>query len=240
LHWHKNYSLSEREEYMMDEKTISRLYRSRFHRVFAGVCGGVAEYAKLDVTMVRLLWILAAFFNGIGILAYLVCLILMKENPVNEAPQTPAPPQKIRPELTAGCILITLGAAFLLRNLTGENWWLPWHWHHLLNISVHEIGPIFLIALGIGVLLHSYRLAGSQPGGAATASEKFVRSKNDRLVAGVCGGLASYWRLDATLIRIIWVLMSLAVQPLAGGLLYILMVVLIPENGPQQEPFMPS
>ena len=36
-----------------------KLYRSARERVLSGVCGGIAEYFDIDVTIVRLLWIIA-------------------------------------------------------------------------------------------------------------------------------------------------------------------------------------
>ena len=53
-----------------------RLRRSRTNRVIAGVCGGIAEYANLDPTIVR---ILAVIIPGFGWFAYLICALLMPE-----------------------------------------------------------------------------------------------------------------------------------------------------------------
>ncbi len=45
--------------------------------MLAGVCGGIAEYAGLDPTIVRILWVLFVFLGGSGILAYIICAIIM-------------------------------------------------------------------------------------------------------------------------------------------------------------------
>jgi phage shock protein PspC (stress-responsive transcriptional regulator) len=70
----------------------SRLERSNTNRVIAGVCGGIAEYLAVDVTLVRLAFVLLAFVGGVGLLAYIVLLILMPL-PGRPAPFTsnPAP-----------------------------------------------------------------------------------------------------------------------------------------------------
>jgi phage shock protein C len=48
----------------------------------AGVCGGVARYFDIDVTLVRIVWLLAALFPPLpGIVAYIVCWIAMPEDP---------------------------------------------------------------------------------------------------------------------------------------------------------------
>ena len=59
----------------MDSK---RLYRSRRTKMLAGVCGGVAEYFNIDPTIVRLL---AVIIPGFGWVAYLICAIIIPENP---------------------------------------------------------------------------------------------------------------------------------------------------------------
>ena len=56
-----------------------RLYRSRSNKMIAGVCGGVAEYFNIDPTIVRLL---AVIIPGFGWIAYLVCAIVVPEEPV--------------------------------------------------------------------------------------------------------------------------------------------------------------
>lgn len=66
------------EEYIMAEK---KLYRSRNKRVIGGVCGGLANFAGLDVTLIRLLWAAAIFLAGTGFLLYLLCWIIVPEEP---------------------------------------------------------------------------------------------------------------------------------------------------------------
>ncbi len=38
---------------------------------------------------------------------------------------------------------------------------------------------------------------------------RFLRSKSDRKIAGVCGGLARYFNMDPTLARVLWVILSI-------------------------------
>jgi phage shock protein C len=64
----------------------SRLERSNTNRVFAGVCGGIAEYLAVDATLVRVVFVVTAFVTfGLGLLLYIVLLILMPQ------PGQPAP-----------------------------------------------------------------------------------------------------------------------------------------------------
>jgi phage shock protein C len=53
------------------------LTRSQQDRMIGGVCGGLADYLKLDATLVRLAFVLLAFAKGFGLLVYLILLVLM-------------------------------------------------------------------------------------------------------------------------------------------------------------------
>ena len=57
--------------------------------------------------------------------------------------------------------------------------------------------------------------------------KKLYRSKSDRKIAGVCGGVAEYLNIDATVVRVIW---ALACIFWAGLLAYIICAFLIPEK----------
>jgi phage shock protein C len=56
--------------------------------------------------------------------------------------------------------------------------------------------------------------------------KRLVRSLNDKKIAGVCGGLADYFDLDPTIIRICWLLAVLCAG--TGGLAYIILWIALP------------
>lgn len=56
-----------------------KLTKSRTNRKLAGVCGGIAEFFDVDVTVIRILWVLATFMGGSGLLAYIICALIMPE-----------------------------------------------------------------------------------------------------------------------------------------------------------------
>jgi phage shock protein C len=60
------------------------------------------------------------------------------------------------------------------------------------------------------------------------ATRKLYRSTTNRQVAGVCGGLAEYFNLDATLVRVLFVL--LAVLGGSGLVLYVAMWIIVPKE----------
>ena len=60
------------------------------------------------------------------------------------------------------------------------------------------------------------------------SKKRLYRSRTDRRVAGVCGGIADYLAVDPTLVRIIWAIFAMAGGP--GIVIYIIMAAIIPEE----------
>ena len=58
-----------------------KLYRVTEGKMVAGVCGGVAEYFNVDVTVVRLVWAVASCFAFAGVVAYIAAAVIMPERP---------------------------------------------------------------------------------------------------------------------------------------------------------------
>ncbi len=58
--------------------------------------------------------------------------------------------------------------------------------------------------------------------------KKLYRSENDRMLAGVCGGIGEYLDIDPTVVRILWIVS--AVFGGVGILVYILCAIVIPEK----------
>ena len=55
------------------------------------------------------------------------------------------------------------------------------------------------------------------------------RSRDDRMVAGVVGGLAEYFGMDPTLARVLFVVLSLISAAFPGALAYLILWLVIPE-----------
>lgn len=62
-------------------------------------------------------------------------------------------------------------------------------------------------------------------------AKKLYRSKKDRWIAGVCGGLAEYFDVDSTVIRLAWIVFILLGG--SGILAYIIAAIIIPSNPKQ-------
>jgi phage shock protein C len=71
-----------------------------------------------------------------------------------------------------------------------------------------------------------------------TGPRRLMRSRNDRVISGVAGGMAHYFGIDPTLMRFAWIVLSLAGG--TGVLLYILAWIIIPEAPAGEELIAPA
>ncbi len=62
-------------------------------------------------------------------------------------------------------------------------------------------------------------------------NKKLYRSQKERMIGGVCGGLAEYFDIDPTLVRLAFVILAIAGGP--GILIYIVLLLLVPEASTQ-------
>ena len=133
------------------------LQRSVIDRRIAGVCGGLARYLDTDPAFIRVLWLILTVAGIIGlgigiflgILAYIICWLIIPEAP-----------------------------------------------------------------------------EGSEP--IVQGQKRLERSATDVTLAGVCGGIAEYFSVDVTVVRVLWVLLTLCTLVIGGLLVYLAAWVILP------------
>ena len=141
-----------------------RLYRCRSDRKIAGVAAGMAEYLELDPTVVRVAWILSAFFGGFTILLYIILAFIIPLEPVD----MPAPGNGVDSQvqghvhghvsdghrasggsggagIVLGVLLVVFGAIALAGQLF-PGW-----------VASSALGPAFVLALGVALLAGAAR-----------------------------------------------------------------------------------
>ncbi|WP_078757078.1 PspC domain-containing protein [Novilysobacter spongiicola] len=64
----------------------------------------------------------------------------------------------------------------------------------------------------------------------ASSSRPFVRSRHDRMLAGVMGGIARRFGWSSTLLRVIFVIVSIASAAFPGILVYLILWLLMPDE----------
>jgi phage shock protein PspC (stress-responsive transcriptional regulator) len=66
------------------DRSKKTLLRSRKEKMVGGVCGGLADYFELDVSVIRVLWVIATVVSiGMGILVYIVLFFVLPEESEN-------------------------------------------------------------------------------------------------------------------------------------------------------------
>ena len=58
-----------------------KLYKSSTDKKLDGVCAGIAEYFNLDPTLIRVGWVLFSLLGGSGVLAYIICMLIIPAKP---------------------------------------------------------------------------------------------------------------------------------------------------------------
>jgi phage shock protein PspC (stress-responsive transcriptional regulator) len=69
------------------------------------------------------------------------------------------------------------------------------------------------------------------------APKKLERSRSNRLIGGVCGGLAEYLNMDPTLVRVLTVVLSLFTG--VPVVIYLVLLLVVPEEGSSTQPSVP-
>jgi len=64
----------------------------------------------------------------------------------------------------------------------------------------------------------------------ATSPRRLTRSRRDRKIAGVCGGLAEYFGWDPTVVRVVYVVVSVISAAFPGLLVYLILWMVMPEG----------
>ena len=208
-----------------------RLYRSKREKVVAGVCGGIADYLELDPVVVRLLWVISVLFFGFGILLYIAAAIIIPENPNQVATKikdAATGAVETRPKgnwnFAIGAVLVLFGALLLLdqfdvfdRGLFRFHFF-PWR----------LFWPLLLIGLGIYFVTNTMTVRQSASEMKTWARKsRLHKSRDQKMLAGVCGGLAEHFNIDVSIVRILFVFAAFLTAGF-GVLLYIGLAVIFP------------
>jgi len=221
-----------------------KLYRSQTNKVFAGVCGGLAEYFDVDPVVIRILFVLMILFGGTGIVLYIAAIFIVPKKPffLNDT-QTQPQTVSVQPKNESvrnwfGIALVIVGIMLLLANME------IFHFFNFLEDTFEYIFPVLLIILGMAIIYYRQtqtestdQQPRSEQSTASSASTEYTssipafrhfrRSMSDKKIFGVCGGLAQYFGIDSSLIRMLYVVLCLASFG-AGLVLYILIALIVP------------
>lgn len=234
-----------------------RLCKSRTDRMIDGVCGGIAGYFGLDATLVRIAWVLLTLFGGSGVVLYIAAMIIMpKEERVMNTdappalPGSPAPANGKNNSRFWGILLLVLGVAWLASNF-GFSIWHNW-WGFSWDVAI----PLVLILAGVAFLFggRAYLTSASTTADPAAAGQegasgsaappspeepaKLYRSRTEKKLLGVCGGLGNYMQVDPVIVRLVFVMAALASFGIVA-VAYIVLGIVVPQQ-PAAVPAVPG
>jgi phage shock protein PspC (stress-responsive transcriptional regulator) len=198
-----------------EERTgLKRLHRSNTDRKLAGVCGGVAEYLGMDPTVVRVVWVVAAFFGGLGAFAYLAAVLIVPKRTTDRTEENRL--------MIPGLALMALGSFLFFENIGLS----PIGFWGFFASTWKLLFPVFIVLVGLAFIL-AYRTG--EPGlGVPFRERRLTRIESEKLVGGVCAGLARYFQIDPSIVRLI-AFVGLILTPYGLGILfYLVMLVVIP------------
>lgn len=134
---------------------IKKLYRCRTDRIIFGICGGLGKYFEIDSWIIRIFFIAFTFFNGFGIILYLILAILIplergiKEDSLEQEIDETIGEIKRRKnvKIFLGFVLILIGLAYILRMYFPIGFYYFFNWHILW--------PYVIIIIGLYVIFRN-------------------------------------------------------------------------------------
>ena len=210
-----------------------KLYRSQTNKVLAGICGGIGEYLDADPTVIRLVWIVLTLLGGSGILLYVLGLFIIPKYPPATAAQNEKKSTGNSFSAIVGAVLVIIGIVFLLDNLNifYVDEIFDWSWKFVL--------PAILILGGVYLLTRKDQTAPGRdeampgpaeaPAAVATPQRLLRRSITDKRIFGICGGLAQYFEVDSTIVRLLYAFFTVMSFG-TGVIVYFVLYFVLPEE----------
>ena len=203
-----------------------KLYRMQENRMIAGVCAGFAEFFSFDVVLIRVIWVILAF-TGVGVIAYLAALFIMPLAPEEYQLENQKKTMDIEHKKKLGYVLIAFGIVLFLFQLNVFDYLFRYH------ISWKLIWGLVLVTAGLLLLFRKNSEHGNKKSNAAF-DHNMGRPREERMIFGVCAGMAEWLKIDVSLVRILWVLATFASHGI-GLVVYFIFVFIFPSQDNLEE-----
>lgn len=194
--------------------------RSKNNVIITGVCAGIAEYLRTDPANIRVIALLTLLFGGWSIVAYLIAasLIPVDKNsvPLSQSELISLRKENFKTVVSGLLMLFGFYFAFTIIGVAGSS--------RIFILPNDFIFPLAAFVTGIYFLI----IKPSQTElTLAVPPENLFKSRINKKLTGVCGGLAKYTGIDATVLRIIFILATLLTLGIFA-VLYLIIIILIP------------
>lgn len=78
----------------MKKMSNKRLYKTSQGAMLGGVCKGISEYLNIDVTLIRLVWVLISF-TSVGVILYIACVFIFPDKSTLEREKRQSPKDSV-------------------------------------------------------------------------------------------------------------------------------------------------
>ena len=162
---------------MGNDMAAKKLYRLRQQRLIGGVCAGFSKFFNIDISLMRLIWLVLGF-TGVGVVGYIASLIIIPVDPNEDEDTENIDLHVISHKKTLGVVLISLGFLLLLIQLDVFDYLFSFHFSWKL------IWGILLILVGMILLLKNF--SGTRTDVSFESFQnKYVRPRQNRMFFGV-------------------------------------------------------
>lgn len=204
-----------------ERKKGRRVTRSVRNRFIFGICGGLAEFFRVDPIVFRLLFIIAFAFTYWTVGVYLLMALLIPEPHPREVEE--AEPEYFRSgfgkQSIITLILVIFGIYFFAEYMSYFDAF------GMLSLLKEAAPPSLLILAAY----YFYKHAPEEPYEEEDVPKKFYLSRENKMIGGVCGGLAAYFNMDPTLTRGLCIIFSILTLGL-GAILYLIFLFVSPKS----------
>ncbi|MCX8010563.1 MAG: PspC domain-containing protein, partial [Ignavibacteria bacterium] len=180
------------------KNNTARISKSNNNKILFGVCGGIAEYLKINSAVIRFIFLLSALIGGIGLVAYAALIFILPKSFDYSIPSIEKQNQIAdEKKLFYGLALTTIGVIWLLDNLDII---LP---EIFVVLFERNFIPLLLIVIGIFLIFKNYKQ--NEVNMDNSNQPKKLTLSDNKMIFGVCAGIGEYLNVDPTVIRIVWV-----------------------------------
>lgn len=198
-------------------ETTRKFYRSTHNKMIAGVASGIADYFKIDVVLVRLIFLLSLLLGGFGIIAYIVAWIGAPKSRDIVISIDDEEGISYREERGGGIGgWMKAFAAFICVVLVSSAVFDSWEGSTIVVFSVGVTIGLYYLWKNIGQGIVGERMG-------------LYRSTENKRIWGVFGGLAERFGIDATILRVLGVVFVIVGVGVVIPL-YCLYAILVPKG----------
>lgn len=177
-------------------KSISKIKKGS---LIAGVCTGIANYFGIEPVIVRVLFVVSIFLGGWGIIFYILAALLLPSEITAEENSNIETNENSYAKTIAGSLFVFVGIFLIADNFGFMNYLF------FFGLPKFLLLPVIMILTG-GFIL--FKINDFIPVKSGIRKTKFYRSRTDKRLAGVCGGLADYLTIESNNLRMIWIIFS--------------------------------